>query len=245
MEKKDLFSSTAKEYAVFRPTYPKELYEFIYKHVAHFDMAWDCGTGNGQVARDLSKRFNKIVATDISAKQIENAYTSSNISYLIAAEEIDFPEKNFDLITVAQAIHWFDREKFYTEVKRVGKHEARLAVWGYGLLSINKDIDPVLQNFYKNNIGLYWDNERKLIDEHYDTISFPFEEIHVPEFKLSFEWTLDELGGYLSTWSSVQKFYTIHKINPVEGFIEKIRPSWNSDRMTITFPLFLRLGKVH
>jgi hypothetical protein len=241
---KDLFSVTAKQYATFRPTYPKELYDFIYNHVAHFDTAWDCGTGNGQVARDLSIRFKNVYATDISTKQIENAYAAENISYSVAAEEIDRPANSIDLITVAQAIHWFDREKFYNEVGRVAKKSALLAVWGYGLLGINEDIDGLLKDFYTNTVGPYWDKERKLIDHEYRTISFPFKEIPVPGFTFSFLWTQEELRGYLSTWSSVQKFYKQHGSNPVERLMERLHPHWSQERMTITFPLFLRLGKV-
>src|SRR5258708_18260198 len=124
---KDLFSNHAHQYAVFRPTYPKELYDFIFSHVKNFESAWDAGTGNGQVARDLSGQFKKVSASDISAKQIENAYQNENISYSLVGETTSFSESSFDLICVAQAIHWFDREKFYAEVKRAAKPNAVIA----------------------------------------------------------------------------------------------------------------------
>lgn len=240
---KDLFSSHASQYATFRPTYPKELYDYLFSQVKNFDNAWDAGTGNGQVARDLSKKFKSIFATDISDKQIQNAVQSENITYSVAAETTTFPEKSFDLICVAQAIHWFDREKFYAEVKRVAKPNALLAVWGYGLLNINADIDPIIKDFYKNIVGPYWDKERRLIDEEYQTIQFPFNEIKVPKFSFSFQWTLEELHGYLTTWSSVQKFMKEKKFNPVDELIEKIKPHWHSSKLTISFPLFTRIGK--
>jgi SAM-dependent methyltransferase len=239
---KDLFSNHANQYAAFRPTYPKELYDFVFKHVKEFESAWDAGTGNGQVARDLSKRFNKVIATDISAKQIEKAYQAENIFYSIASEATSFQENTFDLICVAQAIHWFDREKFYAEVKRVAKLDALIAVWGYSLLSVSPEIDFHIKDFYVNIVGPYWDKERKLIDEQYETIAFPFQEIKTPEFSFSFQWTLNELQGYLETWSSVQKFIRENNYNPVEEFIQRIAPVWKSAVMTIQFPLFMRIG---
>jgi len=242
--RKDLFSSQADQYAAFRPTYPKELYNFILSYVKNFGTAWDAGTGNGQVARDLSDHFEKIIATDISAKQLENAYQSDNIFYFQTGETIMFSGKRFDFICVAQAIHWFDREKFYNEIKRVAKPEAVVAVWGYGLLSIHSGIDFLIRGFYVNVIGPYWDSERKLIDEEYKTISFPFAEIEVPTFSFSFEWTLAELQGYLNTWSSVQKYIKENQINPVEKLIDQIQPMWLSEKMEVKFPLFLRLGRI-
>ena len=241
---KDLFSRQANQYAAFRPTYPNELYDFIFSHVTSFTTAWDAGTGNGQVARDLSKRFEKIIASDISAKQLENAYQAENIFYFQTGETILFSSKRFDLICVAQAIHWFDREKFYSEVKRVAKPNAIIAVWGYGLLSVNSEIDILMKDFYVNIIGPYWDKERKLVDEEYKTISFPFSEIDAPTFSFSFQWSLKELQGYLTTWSSVQKYIQEHNSNPVENLITKIHPLWELEKMEVRFPLFLRLGKI-
>jgi len=241
---KDLFSNHAQDYAAFRPTYPKELYDFIFSHVKHFEQVWDVGTGNGQVARDLSKQFVKVFATDISANQIENAFNAENIFYFQAGETTSFAETSFDLICVAQAIHWFDREKFYAEVNRVAKPGAMIAVWGYSLLSIDPEIDLTINDFYVNVVGPYWDKERRLIDEHYKTITFPFQEIETPSFSFSFQWTLPELQGYLNTWSSVQKLIKEKNFNPVEKLIDQIQPLWKFDKMEIKFPLFLRMGRV-
>ncbi len=242
--RKDLFSNHAQEYAAFRPTYPQELYDFIFSQVNHFDAAWDVGTGNGQVARDLSKPFKKVFATDISAQQIENAFHAENILYYQTGESTNFAENSFDLICIAQAIHWFDREKFYAEVNRVAKPRAIIAMWGYSLLTIEPEIDLLINDFYINIIGPYWDKERKLIDEHYKTISFPFQEIETPEFSFSFQWTLPELRGYLNTWSSVQKFIKEKNFNPVEKLMDQIQPLWKSEKTEIRFPLFLRIGRV-
>ena len=155
-----------------------------------------------------------------------------------------FSSKRFDLICVAQAIHWFDREKFYAEVKRVAKPEAVVAIWGYGLLGIHSGIDFLIEDFYVNIIGPYWDKERKLVDDEYKTISFPFKEIEVPSFSFSFQWTIAELQGYLNTWSSVQKYIMENQTNPVEKLIDQIKPLWHRERIEVKFPLFLRLGRI-
>lgn len=240
---KDLFSQHASDYAQFRPVYPNKLYQFIFSHVKNFDCAWDAGTGNGQAAFALAKRFKKVFATDISATQLEQANKATNINYSVGAEEINLPNSSVDLITVAQAIHWFDMEKFFGSASRVGKPDAVIAVWGYGLLRVNPEIDVLIDHFYTKIVGPYWDPERKLIDEHYQTIHFPFQEITTPSFSFSFRWPLAQVEGYLNTWSAVRKYIKINQTNPVDVLITQLRPYWQ-DSQGITFPLFLRLGRV-
>jgi ubiquinone/menaquinone biosynthesis C-methylase UbiE len=219
------------------------LYDFIFSHVREFETAWDCGTGNGQVARDLAVKFKKVYATDISAQQLDNAHSAPNIFYSQCGEVTPFSDRQVDLVTVAQAIHWFDRVPFYKEVARVAKRGAPLAVWGYGLMRVNPEIDSLLKHFYTQTVGPYWDPERKLVDDHYQTLDFPFEEIKAPDFHFSMEWSLAEFQGYVTTWSSVQKFMKDRKFNPVEELIVKIRPLWGN-QCRVTFPLFLRFGRV-
>ena len=242
---KDRFSNHSKEYATFRPGYPKGLYDFIFNHVNYFNCAWDAGTGNGQVAADLASRFRRVLATDISVRQLDQARRLTNIDYSVAGEVTVFPNRTTDLITVGQAIHWFDRDNFYKEVKRVAKPGSLVAVWGYGLLSISPEIDPLLEHFYREVVGPYWDPERKLIDERYQTISFPFDEIKTPAFRFSVQWSLKELQGYLETWSSVRKYMQINNTNPVDDFVGLIRSSWSNEKVAANFPLFLRLGRVN
>lgn len=243
---KDRFSSHSKEYAAFRPTYPKKLYDFILNHVGNRSTAWDCGCGNGQVAHDLSPYFEKVLATDLSAKQIENAVPGRNIEYAISkAEQTPFPDATFDLITVGQALHWFDLSLFFKEVNRVAKPNALLAVWGYSLLSVSTEIDPIITHFYTQTIGPFWDKERKLVDERYQTIPFPFEEIKTPPFEFSFHWTREHFLGYISTWSSVQKFIKETGNDPVRILHSELRPLWKDEKKKVTFPLFLRLGKIN
>lgn len=241
---KDRFSDHANQYAQFRPVYPSELFDFIYSRLHHFESAWDAGTGNGQVARELSKKFNKVFATDISNRQIENAYQAENIEYSKANEKTSFPDHCFDLITVAQAAHWFDMALFSQEAIRVLKPSGMIAIWGYGLLTVNHEVDSLISHFYKTIVGPYWDQERKHIEENYVNLYFPFEEIQAPPFVLSVSWTLPELKGYITTWSAVQKYINEHKRDPVNDLISMIAPYWKEETMRIRFPLFLKLGLV-
>lgn len=243
---KDNFSCHSDKYAKYRPTYPLELFEYINSIVPNKGTAWDCGTGNGQVAFELSKTFNQVFATDISQQQIDNAMQAENILYSVQpAEQTNFSNAQFDLVIVAQAIHWFDFEKFYTEVKRVAKPAALLCVIGYGLNTISKDIDKLVVDFYQNTIGKYWDEERNYLDDAYTTIPFPFEEIQTPTFSIKLHWTQKHFIEYLNTWSAVKHFIKHNNFNPVNDLQEHLAQHWQAnEEKEITFPLFLRVGKV-
>lgn len=243
---KDNFSRQADVYVKYRPDYPKELFDFILSHVNNKATAWDCATGNGQTAKELAKHFEKVYATDISQKQLDNAEQAPNIFYsLQAAEQTNFPGHHFDLVTVSQALHWLQFEKFYAEVERVTKPGGLIAVWMYNLLKISPAVDKIIEvNFYKNLLGSYWDYERKYVDDDYTTIPFPFEKIKCPAFNTRFHWTIEELAGYLNTWSALQKFIAANNYNPVDNLVEEIRPYWINEQMEINFPITLRMGQI-
>ncbi|RAV99134.1 class I SAM-dependent methyltransferase [Pseudochryseolinea flava] len=245
MTTKDLFSGHAGLYAAFRPTYPDELFDFILKHVDSHMNAWDCATGNGQVAFVLSRYFKQVHATDISQTQLDHAQQAMNINYGIStAEKTTFPDHHFDLITVAQAFHWFDPDKFFTEAKRVLKPNGLMAIWGYGLLSIDKQCDEAILHFYKNIVGPYWDRARKLVDEGYRESNFPFKKIDTPSFSIRVSWTLKHLAGYLESWSATQRYIKEKQMNPVTPFIDQLRNTWHDqEEKLITFPIFLAMGK--
>ncbi len=182
---KDNFSTQSKKYVKYRPAYPLELFDYLNSIILIKKNAWDCGTGNGQIAFELAKTFDKVFATDISQSQISNAIQLDNIEYSVQpAGNTNFPNHLFDLIIVAQAIHWFDFEKFYSEVRRTSKDNALIAVIGYGRIEVSKEIDQIITEFYRNVIGSYWDKERRYIDENYETIPFPFEEIQATKFRI-------------------------------------------------------------
>jgi SAM-dependent methyltransferase len=247
MNFKDHFSGHATDYARYRPDYPASLFEFLAGAVAQRELAWDCGTGSGQAALGLAPHFDRVIATDPSAEQIQNAARHEKISYAVApAEQTLIPSGSVDLVTVAQAVHWFDMERFYREVRRVLKPEGRLAVWCYGLSRINPSIDRVVQHYYTNIVGPYWPPERRYIDEKYQTIPFPFAELAAPETYMKAEWDMNELIGYLHTWSATQRFQAKNAQDPLDIVRRLLAKTWGDpeQRRTVRWPVYLRIGKV-
>lgn len=242
---KDNFSQQSKTYARFRPGYPVVLIDHILGLVKEKNKAWDCGTGNGQVATVLADSFKEVYATDISESQLKNAAKKPNIIYSVqSAEHSSFPDNNFDLITVAQAIHWFDFDKFYAEVNRTLKPGGIIAIIGYSLFNSDAETDKVLQHFYTNIVGEYWDKERHYVDEQYKTIPFPFEEISTPAFGMQYHWTLEDVLGYLSSWSAVQHFIRINHKDPVLAIRPELEKAWGKEHhKMVRFPLFMRIGR--
>ena len=242
---KDNFSRQADIYAKYRPRYPQELFDFILEHTNKRDTAWDCATGNGQSAEVLARHFERVFATDISQKQIDNARQVGNIFYSVQpSEKTNFADNTFDLITVSQALHWFATEEFYKEVKRIAKAKAVFSAWSYSLLHIIPEIDSLIRHYYKIIVGPYWDAERRYVDEEYKTILFPFSEISSPSFTMEYYWTVEELEGYLNTWSALQEFITANEFSPVPDLMKKITLLWTGDKMRVEFPLFLRIGLI-
>ncbi|MCJ7466923.1 MAG: class I SAM-dependent methyltransferase [Maribacter sp.] len=244
---KDNFSVQSGAYKKFRPTYPQALYDMLVSICPVRDTCWDCGTGNGQVAVALSDYFKKVYATDISENQIAYAPKKENLVYKVErAEATHFSNDQFDLITVAQAVHWFDIPAFNKEVKRVSKNGGVLAIWGYGLLQIEATIDRLIYRFYVDIVGPYWDIERKIIEDGYRNIPFGFKEINVnQQFQIATKWTLDQLEGYLTSWSSVQKYILDKKENPVPWIIQRLTPYWkHNESKIVRFPIFMRVGVI-
>ena len=243
---KDNFSTGSDKYARYRPTYPDALYEYLLSLVPGREHAWDCGTGNGQVAQVLAAYFEKVSATDISRQQIDNAVQHSRIEYIVEpAEKTSFPDNTFDLVTVAQAIHWFNFDAFYKEVDRVARKGGVLAVIGYGLVRTNPVTDKVIASFYRNVVGAYWDKERRYVDEDYKTIPFPYEELSTPSFDNTFEWSFDHLTGYIGTWSAVKHFEKQNGHDPIELVRDELKASFGGrDTIKGSFPILLRVARI-
>jgi hypothetical protein len=244
---KDNFSSQAANYAKYRPQYPRALFEYINSFVSEKKLAWDCGTGNGQTATVLSEMYEQVYASDISIKQIEQAPEKNNLRYVVeSAEKTSLPDHSVDLVTVSQALHWFRFEDFYAEVRRVAKPKAVMAAWTYHLLRIDPETDKWIEEFYTGTLEQYWDKERKLVDDGYQSIPFPFEPINDPGFFIELSWNLEEVCGYLESWSAVQKYISANGHNPVDALHKMLEKSWRPGEIKkIRFPLFLKLAYVH
>ena len=245
----DRFSENSGDYLKYRPSYPREFIKEIISLTEDRTNYWDCGTGNGQVAAQLAGYFKNVFATDISEGQLEQAIHKDNIQYSVTrAEKTAFPDNFFDLITVAQAIHWFDFKSFYSEAKRVSKKNGLIAIWGYGLVRFENSIDKSIDHFYRGVVGPFWDEERQHIDNSYSSIQFPFEEIKLNKpYHISKEFSLEEFVGYLSTWSAVKRYKEANDHDPVKQLSSEINAEWHQlgDKLIAKFPLFTKIGRIH
>ena len=245
---KDLFSEQAKDYALYRPAYPEELFTYILSFVANKNVAWDCATGNGQSALPLSHYFKKVFASDISIKQLEQAPKKENIEYIVcSAEETPFVENSFDLITISQAYHWLNWEKFRAEAIRVAKENCVIAIWMYDLLfSKEEKLNELIIHFYKNITGPYWDKERKHIDDHYSNVTFQFELLPGKEFFIERAFTKEQLFGYFFTWSATQNFIKANGVSPIERVVDAFSRLWQPGEIKVFhFPIYLKLGRIN
>ncbi|TGK27565.1 class I SAM-dependent methyltransferase [Leptospira gomenensis] len=246
MSFRDHFSSHSSSYSEFRPGYPKELFSYLKTLVPDGTSVWDCGTGNGQAAVSLAEVFDSVIATDPSANQISEAEEHPKVRYLVAsAENSTLENLQVDLVTVAQAFHWFDFDAFFTEVRRVCKPGGVLAIWGYGLQTTSPETDTIVKRLYGEITGPYWPPERRYVEEAYKTVPFPFSEIDPPALFMEEFWTVEQVLGYLRTWSSVQKFIQKNGRDPVSEVEDQLRSSWgNSKLRSVKWPLFFRIGRI-
>ncbi|HEU4592857.1 MAG TPA: class I SAM-dependent methyltransferase [Steroidobacteraceae bacterium] len=240
-----LFSTVAREYANFRPGYPAELFEWLARVAPGREVAWDCGCGSGQASTALAGQFALVHATDVSPEQIAAARPHPRVRYSVApAEASGLPDASVDLVTVAQALHWFDVEAFHAEARRVARPGAVLAVWNYPRPSlVDPQLDRRLLEFYTAVVGPYWPPERRHIEANYSTLPFPFEEIPHPRFALTLRWNLEQVLGYVSSWSATARYRAARGADPVPRLRESLQPGWPADGIAeVRMPIGLRAG---
>lgn len=244
----DHFAAIAADYAGFRPTYPATLFAWLAEIAPGRALAWDCAAGSGQASRDLAAHFERVIATDASAAQIAAAVRHPQVEYRIApAEASGLPAAAVDLIAVAQALHWFDLDRFYIEARRVLKPGGVLAAWSYGVLAVaGEAVDARVRTFYRETVGPYWPPERRHVESGYRTLPFPFAEREVPKFDMEAFWALPELLGYFRSWSATARYLAERGHDPVAALAAELAPLWGSpgDRRRIVWPLAARVGYV-
>lgn len=240
---KDHFSDHAPSYAAHRPGYPQSLFDWLASLCREHELAWDCATGSGQAAHSLVARFGRVLATDASEKQIASARPHPNIEFRVATAEASGIEAgSVDLITVAQALHWFDIDGFFAEACRVLKPGGILAIWSYVRCHVNPECDEIIEKLFAET-DPYWPPERKLVDDGYEGIELPVPRIPCRSFEMQLDWTAPDLLNYMRTWSGSQRYLNATGRDPVAIFEQELGEAWGDGRRRVTWPLTLKVGQ--
>ena len=242
---RDHFAFAASSYASFRPRYPAALFAWLASATRGHQRAWDCGTGSGQAAVGLAAHYEAVVATDPSLSQLSSAVSARGVEYVaMSAEASALRAESVDLVTVAQALHWFDRAGFFAEVDRVLRPGGLLAVWSYGLLTIEPTIDARLRHLYSDTLAAYWPSERALVDTGYAGVALPYPELATPRVAMEASWTMVEVLGFLSTWSAVGRYRAAEKADPLPELSHDLASAWGAkERRQVRWPLTLRAAR--
>lgn len=243
----DHFGSVAGAYAHYRPTYPAPLFAWLAGMAPARQRAWDCATGTGQAAIGLAAHFAAVVATDASAAQLAAASPHPGVQYrLAAAESSGLEADSLDLVTVAQAVHWFDRPRFFEEVGRVLRPGGVLAVWSYGIPQLEGEgSDALLQHFYSDIVGPYWPPEKALVENGYRDLVLPFESLPTPAFAMEATWTLEQLLGYGASWSASARYRAALGHDPMDQLRPALAAAWGEPDQgrRIHWPLTLKASR--
>lgn len=242
----DHFSKQSQLYAQYRPKYPDEIYAYLASIAPGRSLAWDCGTGNGQAAIGLAQYFNKVYATDASAEQIGRAYPQPRVEYHVEpAEHVSLADSSVDLVTVAVAIHWFNFDEFYREVRRVLKPNGILAVWTYNLTEISPEIDILVHQYYFDILHGFWPERIHYLEEGYKTLPFPWQEVASPSFAMKANWDLHQFTGFLDSWSATQRYKEQKGHHPLTLIWEPLLAAWGTEdqQRLVQWPLHFRIGQ--
>jgi SAM-dependent methyltransferase len=241
------FDAGGSDYAKFRPEYPEALAQFLASISTNKQLAVDVGCGNGQLAVQLAAHFHQVIGMDPSEDQINHAKSAPGVTYVNApAEALPVADHSAGLITAAQAAHWFNLPAFFKEVRRVASQDAVIALISYGVLNLEPELNERFKQFYWQEIGPYWPPERTLVDTGYADIAFPFNEAPAPCIAMEKIWNLDELLGYISTWSAVKRAAKNGRTSLLTTFADDLTALWgNRERKrTVTWPINMRIGKL-
>jgi SAM-dependent methyltransferase len=242
----DHFSTGSSDYAAYRPRYPDALFDWLASVAPRRTLAWDCATGTGQAAVALARHFDRVVASDAAAAQIDEAQPAERVAYAVfPAEQAELPSRSVDLVTVAQALHWFEHERFYAEVRRVLVPGGVLAAWTYELFRIESRIDAIIEAWYRGPIDGYWPAARRHIEAGYRTIPFPFEPLEAPSFEMEADWRLRDVLGYLGTWSAAKRFRDARGEDAVMLIRDELAAAWGNpeDARRVVWSMPLLVGR--
>jgi SAM-dependent methyltransferase len=228
----DHFSGHASDYARYRPVYPRALYAAI-RGVASGGTVWDAGCGNGQASLGLAEFFDRVIATDPSAEQVAQAGSNPRVEYRVEpGESPTLKDGQADAVTVFQALHWFDFQRFHQAVRRVAKSGAPVLAFMYDVARVSPEIDIILNRSFRDQVGLrrYWPGDRRYVDSHYASIPWHFEPLEFPLFTMEMRWSLDDMIGYLSTWSAHNRSIAAGEPDLLPGLREELNALWTEPR---------------
>lgn len=240
----ELFGASASDYANYRPHYPAPLFAWLAQHSPAKLLALDIGCGNGQASRPLCEHFAQVLACDGSFAQLAATEPRTNLQLLVAdAQQLPIAPACLDLITVAQALHWFADAAFFAQVRRLLKPGGLFCAWCYGLLSVNPAVDRIIGQLYRHSLKGYWPTGRSSVDCGYSDIAAPFPRLQLPAFTMQQQWNLSQLLGYLDTWSAVQ-LYKQQRGNPLEALLPALSRAWGDPQQShnVSWPLHFLAG---
>ena len=242
---KDHFSSQSAAYSRYRPGYPPALIRYIASLATDRRLAIDCATGNGQAAVALAEHFEAVLAVDGSLNQLVRAQPAAHVHYAASlAEQLPVRERCVGLVAAAQAAHWFDLPRFHAECRRVLAPGGVVAAWTYEKFRVDPGVDRVIDDFYTGVVGPYWPPERRLVEQGYRTLPFPWREEPSPRFALETDWDLQQVMGYLATWSAVQRYKDLRGEDPLPALEPRLAAAWpGGGRRRLRWPIHLRIGR--
>ncbi|MDP6933288.1 MAG: class I SAM-dependent methyltransferase [Myxococcota bacterium] len=243
---RDHFSGHASAYSRYRPQYPQELFQWLASLAPSRVRAWDCATGNGQAAVALAQLFEEVVATDASAEQLAVARVHTRVRYhQRTASKSGLADHDVDLVTIAQAMHWFDPAPFHRELTRVVRPGGILAAWCYELFSVDPAFDTVMLELYHDILGEDWPPQRRHVDTGYREISWPWPRMDTPPFEMACAWSLEQTLGYIRTWSASQRWRAREGSDPIALVAARLTEAWGTARTrSVRWPLKLLVSRL-
>ena len=246
-ESQNWFDQGGDAYARYRPDYPDTLAEFLADAAPDTSLALDVGCGNGQFTRQLGNFFSAVIGSDPSADQISHAAPHPHVSYEVGpAEKLSASDGSASSITAAQAAHWFDLPRFYSEARRVAMPHASIALVSYGVVQLEPDLRSRFRSFYRDQVGPFWPPERILVDTGYAGIDFPFREQTAPELYIVRQWSASDFLGYISTWSAVRRARQAGEHQMLEAYSIDLLDHWGepTEKREFVWPINMRLGVI-